>query len=277
MNCRGLVLVGVLGVAIVLTGGRGAVMAAEEGGADLNARLYLDMFEIDRYASHADVSADLMKTRFRLLEKPVVQADLELTADQVKAIELLHDTTWDDMPGVNDLIEQHKATFDAAGRKGRRREGFREVVRAVAAYQQEKLDEILSGQQQGRLEQILLQTHGPVLIVVQGYRSEELALSSEQEEQITFAVHFADAEFVPLLQELGRGFVSGFMPGETQESRTKSLDRMASRIKELIRGRDEGILDQLSSTQLNELRQMQGAPLALEWGRWGTMDKVFTE
>jgi hypothetical protein len=34
------------------------------------ARLYLDMFEIERYAPHADQQASLMTTRFRLLERP---------------------------------------------------------------------------------------------------------------------------------------------------------------------------------------------------------------
>ena len=89
-------------------------------GPEPAARLYLDMFEIDRYASHADPNASLITTRFRLLERPEVLTDLRLSEEQMVAIRSVYKTPGEDIPGFSGFIaEQKESEAGTIGRKTR--------------------------------------------------------------------------------------------------------------------------------------------------------------
>lgn len=128
------------------------------------ARLYLDMFEIERYAPHADPQASLMTTRFRLLERPEVQTDLGLSQDQMQAIRVAYNTPWKEIPGLSDFIaeqEQKKQGLSENDRKAANLEFSRGISRKTGDFHSRKLSEILTPQQQERLNQLLIQVHGP--------------------------------------------------------------------------------------------------------------------
>jgi len=242
------------------------------------ARLHLDMFEIERYAPHADPQASLMTTRFRLLERPEVQADLGLSEDQMDAIRTAYKTPWKKIPGLSDFIaeqKEKKAGLSVDDRKAANLESSRGISRRTAEFHGQKLTEILAPQQQERLEQLLLQVHGPVLIMVQTNLASALATTPEQMRELTAQVHEADREIIPDLQKFGRGFISGYGPGETEATREREMKELITRLRRLITERDSQILESLSDDQRRKWFDFQGKPLSIEWSPWNLMKTPF--
>ncbi|MCK9555925.1 hypothetical protein M0R36_08965 [bacterium] len=242
------------------------------------ARLYLDMFEIERYAPHADPQASLMTTRFRLLERPEVQADLGLSQDQMHAIRTAYKTPWKEIPGLSDFIaeqKEKKAGLSEDDRKAANLESSRGISRRTAEFHGQKLNDILTPQQHERLDQLLIQAHGPVLILVQTNLASALAITPEQMKELTAQVHEADREIIPDLQKFGRGFISGYGPGEDEKTREREMKELITRLRRLITVRDNRILELLSDDQRREWPALQGKSLQIDWSPWDLMKTPF--
>ena len=127
------------------------------------ARLYLDMFEIDRYASHADPQASLVTTKFRLLERSEVQSDLGLSQDQVIDIQTAYKTPLNTIPEISDFIANKKNNKEGLSEDERiasNLESTRWITRTTADFHNQNLRAILNSQQQERLDQLLIQLTG---------------------------------------------------------------------------------------------------------------------
>ncbi len=245
---------------------------------ELAARRYLDTFEIDRYAAHADPNASLITTRFRLLDRPEVQTDLRLSAKQVVSVQNVYKTPWKDIPGFSEFIGEQKRAKQGLSEKERivqNMESSRKISRLTADSHGRQLNEILTASQRDRLDQLVRQAHGPVLILVQTNLQSDLALSPDQIKGITAAVHKADREIIPTLQEFGRGFISGYGPGENELIRERKMNELITRLQRMIGERDTKILNALSDDQRETWTALQGNPLQVEWSPWDLMKEPF--
>lgn len=242
------------------------------------ARLYLDMFEIERYAPHADAQASLMTTRFRLLERSEVQVDLVLSQDQMQAIRAACKTPWKGIPGLGDFIAEQKKVKEGLSeddRKAANMESSRGISRRTADFHSQKLSQILTPQQGERLSQLLIQAHGPVMIMVETNLVSALAITPEQMTNLIAQVRQADREIIPDLQKFGRGFISGYGPGETEETRDREMKELITRLRRLISERDNRILGVLSDDQKKIWSSLQGKPLQIDWSSWDLMKTPF--
>jgi len=243
-----------------------------------SARLYLDMFEIERYAPHAEPQTSLMTTRFRLLERSEVQSDLGLSQQQVTAIRKAYKTPWKEIPGLSDFIAEQKEKKQGLSeeeRKAANLESSRGISRRTADFHSHKLSEILTPQQHERLDQLLIQAHGPVTIMVLTNLASPLAITPEQMQNLIAQVHEADRDIIPDLQKFGRGFISGYGPGETEQTREREMEKLINRLRRLIGKRDHRILEALSTDQREKFSALQGKPLRIEWSPWDLMKTPF--
>ena len=245
-----------------------------------SARLYLDVFEIERYASHADPLASLITTRFRLLERSEVQIDLGLSQDQMLAIRTAYNIPLEGIPGLSDEIAERKEQKGDVSEDERRTydlESGRRVRRRMADFYGKKLIAILTPQQYGRLEELLRQAHGPVVILVQTNLASALAIHPEQMKNLATQVHDADREIIPALQKFGRGFIADHGPGETEETREREMNELLTSLRRMISLRDTKILDALSEDQRETWMKLQGRRLRVEWAPWDLMKTPFEE
>ncbi len=244
-----------------------------------SARRHLDYFELSRVADHTDLQADyLLTTRFRLLECSEVQADLGLSYDQVLAVQSAYKTPWKEIPRLSDFIaeqKEKKQNVSEDERTSHNLESSRGISRRTADFHGQKLSEILTTQQSDRLAQLVLQVHGPVLIMVQTNLQGSLAISPDQIKAINTAVRAADREIIPDIQKFGRGFISGYGPGETEQTRQREMNDLITRLRRLITERDKKTLDALSDGQRKAWADLQGKPLQIDWSPWDLMRQPF--
>jgi hypothetical protein len=209
-----------------------------------------------------------MTTRFRLLERPEVRADLGLSNDQMHAIRTAYKTPWKEIPGFGNFIaeqKEKKAALSEDDRKTANLESSRGISRRTADFHGQKLSEILTPRQHERLGQLLIQARGPVMIMVQTNLACALAITSEQMTNLTARVHEADRDIIPDLQRFGRGFISGYGPGESEKTREREMKELIHRLLRLISARDNQILESLSDDQRRKWFDLQGKPLHIEW------------
>jgi hypothetical protein len=135
------------------------------------ARRPIDCFEIGRLSEGSDAETELVTTRFRLLERAEVCADMRLSQEQSSAVRRLYATPWEQIPGVPELRAQHKAAKQQGGLTEGDRESLnlassRGIGKIVAQFHAQQVQAILSAQQADRLEQLVLQARGPLLLVI---------------------------------------------------------------------------------------------------------------
>jgi len=180
--------------------------------SESSARRYLDMFEISKQ-SPAAAQADLTHIRFYLLERPEVQEDLAVSPNQLLQIKQTYTTPYNEIPELNAFIANQKEERNAVPENQRmehNRESARGIARLFGRYARERLGEILTPQQKQRLDQLILQTRGPVLLLVQTNLSSALSLTTEQIKTLSTWTEDADEKIVPELREFLRGFISGY-------------------------------------------------------------------
>ena len=92
---------------------------------------------------------------------------------------------------------------------------------------------------------------------------------------LTAQVHEADREITPDLQKFARGFISGYSPGETEETREREMKELITRLRRLISKRDARILESLSEDQRRKWSALQGKPAESHWSPWDLMKAPF--
>lgn len=179
-----------------------------------------------------------------------------------------------EIPGLSDFIaaqKENKQHLPDDNLVDHNSEPGLGIQRLTADYHRRKLNEILTSHQQERLDQILIQAHGPVLIMVQTNLASALAITPEQMKELTAQVHKADREIIPDLQKFGRGFISGYGPGEDEKTREHEMKELLTRLRRLITGRDNRVLESLSDDQRKKWSALQGRPLQTDWSPWDLM------
>jgi hypothetical protein len=235
-----------------------------------SARRYVDFFEIDRISPATDPETELVKTQFRVLERPEAQADMGLSQEQMTSVQVAYQAPADQIPGLTEFIAQRRSAKQRSDltkeeRTAQNFETSRQMGQITAKFHTQKLQRILTPRQWDRLNQIVLQVRGPVLLVVDAESASALGIDTGQTEQMREVVRTTDQEMIPTLQKFGRGFISGYSQNETEQDRTREMNELIPQLEQMMRRRDDRILQILTAQQREKFTMRQGKPLSISW------------
>lgn len=243
--------------------------SAQAQNTNPSARRYVDFYEIDRASPATDPQTEIVKTQFRVLERAEAQADMGLSQEQITSLRKAYQAPSAQIPGLQEFIAQRRAPnkpdLTPEERASRNLETSRQMGRITARYQSQELQHILTLSQQARLRQIVLQVRGPVLLVLDTNLASEVGVDSHQMDEMREVVSKADREMIPLFQKFGRGFISGYSANETEQDRTREMNKLIPRLQQTVRQRDDGILRILTAQQAEHFRNLQGKSLSIQW------------
>jgi len=212
--------------------------------------------------------------------RPEVQTDLQLTQDQLIEAQNAYNSLSKQIPGLDEFIAAQKeknANLSEEELASQNFETMRGISRIMSDFYFQKLKTILTSRQNDRLDQLVLQVHGPVLIFVQTNLVSALQISPDQMKRIQEVISETDPEITPTLQKFGRGFISGYSPGETEESREHEMKELITSLHRLIKQRDERILQVLTEEQRRQFGNLQGTPLEIKWNPWEFLREPFSQ
>jgi hypothetical protein len=262
-----------LGVFLLLAG-----CAAQEPGR--TARRPIDRFEIDRLSEVSDTETELVTTKFLLLERVEVCSDLKLSQEQSNAVRKAYATPWEKIPGMTEFRAQQKAAKQKSGLTAGEREALilassRGIGKIAAEFHAQQVQAILSTQQIDRLEQLMLQARGPLMLVIDTNLATTLKLPPEALQRMRDAAKQADDKIIPGLQRFGRDFWAGYSPNETEATRTREMNALLPQLQQMIGERDQNLLRILTSEQKDQFKARQGIPLPIQWDPWDFMRQPF--
>ena len=147
--------------------------------------------------------------------------------------------------------------------------------RITAQFWTQEIRGILSPQQVQRLQQLLLQARGPIMLVIDTNLAAALKLTPEQAQRMRDAVKQADEKMIPAFQQFGRGFLAGFSANETAETRKRGMEAQIPRLRRMVAERDEALTRVLTPEQQSRLKAREGKPLPIEWDPWEFINEPF--
>lgn len=254
---------------LTLTGCAMLLTVCQAQSTNQSARRYVDFFEIDRVSQATDPQTEIVKTQFRVLERPEAQADMGLSQEQIASLKKAYQAPDGKIPGLQEFIAERRASKKAGltqeERTSRNLETSRQMGRITARYQSQELQHVLILSQQARLRQIVLQVRGPVLVVLDTNLASELGVDSHQLDEMRGVVSNSDREMIPLFQKFGRGFISGYGANETEQTRTREMNELVPHLRQMVSQRDDGILRILTAQQTEHFRSLQGKSLSIQW------------
>jgi hypothetical protein len=245
-----------------------------------SARRPIDFFEIDRLSEVTDPETELVRTKFRLLERAETCSDMGLSQEQSNAVRRVYETPYAQIPGMTEFRAQQKAARQKAGLTQQERASLnfatgRGMGRIWAQFSTQQLLAILLPQQGERLEQLLLQARGPLMLVIDTNLAAALKLSPEQMQRMRDVVRQADEKIIPVFRKFGRGFWAGYSANETEATRTRKMSALIPRLRRMIGERDKSILRILTAEQNDQLKARQGNLLPIQWDPWDFMKEPF--
>ncbi len=245
-----------------------------------SARRCIDLFEIGRLSDATDPQTELVTTKFRLLERVEVCSDMGLSQEQSNAVRRIYETPWEQIPGLTEFRAQQKAARQKADltqeeRASLNRASSRGIGRISAQFRAQQIRLILSPQQVERLEELVLQTRGSVLIVIDTNLAAALKLGPEQMQRMRDAMGQADEKMIPAFQQFGRGFLAGYSANETADTRTREMKAQIPKLRRMVEERDEALTRVLTPEQQSRPKAQEGKPFPIEWDPWEFMKQPF--
>jgi hypothetical protein len=245
-----------------------------------SARRCIDLFEIGRLSDATDPQTELVTTKFRLLERVEVCSDMGLSQEQSNAVRRIYETPWEQIPGLTEFRALQKAARQKADltqeeRASLNRASSRGIGRISAQFRAQQIRLILSPQQVERLEELVLQARGSVLIVIDTNLAAALKLGPEQMQRMRDAMGQADEKMIPAFQQFGRGFLAGYSANETADTRTREMKAQIPKLRRMVEERDEALKRVLTPEQQSRLKAQEGKPLPIEWDPWEFMKPPF--
>jgi len=245
-----------------------------------SARRPIDFFEIGKLSDVTDPQTELVTTKFRLLERAEVCSDMGLSQEQSNAVRRVYETPWEQIPGLTEFRAQQKSARQKADlteeeRASLNRASSRGIGRITAEFRTQQIQAHLLPQQVDRLEQLVLQARGPLILVIDTNLTVVLRLSPEQMQRMRDVVRQADEKMIPALQKFGRGFWAGYSANETADTRTREMNALIPRLRRMVEERDEALTRVLTPEQQRRLKAQEGKPLPIEWDPWEFMKQPF--
>ena len=134
---------------------------------------------------------------------------------------------------------------------------------------------VLSADQKKRLDQLVIQMRGPIVMVEDPEIASELQLSEKQRAEQADTVKHYQKGLAWLQGRYGRKQIGGLRVGETLEDRKKELGAMFVVIRAIERERDADLLVGLTPEQLRLWRKIQGKPFPIAWPPTSVSDSPF--
>ena len=196
-----------------------------------------------------------------LIGNEQVQEELKLTDDQKSRIEKVTSELREkgreavgDFRDVQNLSEEER---------GARREEMQKKMEPIAAEAQKKIGEILTDDQQKRLQQITLQQRGNRALTDEKV-AKELGLDEQQVAAIKEALDAQDAKMRELMPRGGPGR-GGNDGGNDDAGRRERFEK----IQALREETDARVKDALTEAQAKKFEEMKGRPFEMRRGGFG--------
>ena len=237
------------------------------------ARRPIDRFEIGRLSEVSDTQTELVTTRFRLLERAEVCSDMKLSQEQSNAVRRVCATPWEQIPGLTEFRAQQKAARQKSGLTEEDGQSLNltsahGIARIAAQFRAQQVRAILSTQQVVRLEQLMLQARGPLMLVIDTNLATALKLAPEALQRMRDAANQADEKIVPGLQKLGRGFWAGYSANETEVTRAREMNTLIPHLQQMIGERDQSLLRILTPNKRSNSRRDREPRFPFSGTRW---------
>lgn len=222
-----------------------------------------------RYAGF-EIDTDVYCT-FSLLERKAVQDELKLTPEQIAKIKDIWRGKEQDIPGLQELLDRSKKLNSApaisdADRKKQNMSFWSQFGKLTEAYQGKELSATLSGNQRQRLNELLAQMRGPMIILDDPAIASRLGLSDKQRAKMAEIVKDFEADNLGWLRRrYGRQQFAGIGPGETMRGREEEVQALFVLIRTQEKQRDHDLLCELTPDQLTSWRKIQGQPFPIAW------------
>ena len=147
----------------------------------------------------------------------------------------------------------------------------------VGSHVESGLVKILALGQQKRLRGLLAQMKGPIIVVLDPALAAELGLSNDQLSRIRGILAQYDDELEPFQDRYSHTILQKSRESQTMEELEEEQDALVVVLTEIFKARDEAILEQLSDTQRDALRELEGRPLPISWPRHEFFYEPFSE
>lgn len=208
-------------------------------------RRYVDEFEL-----RPSVNL-LTDTKLFLLTLPQVQKELTLSRKQADAIR----------QGSRGSSPEPRAQIAAICQAEGKREGIAGVLSQEA---EAVLAATLTEQQASRLDELLLQMRGPLLILYHSRLETTLGITSRQKQAMSAICRNAHPPIASGTQEVGRGLFAGAIPPGSNTS-SEALRRRAAAVAALVRRRDGALVEVLTARQEAQLSASMGETFSATW------------
>jgi len=208
--------------------------------------------------------SDLTTSKYLLLDRTEAQRELGLTKSQVFALSEAFNTSFTEMPGLDEITARYKALPDAEKRQTR--DQFLEKRHIISSqWLESRLVNILNDQQRNRLDSLLLQMKGPRAVVLIPSVNGKLGLTPDQTGCIQKIISQSGDELSPFVRRYGHNVLQRSRSSQTAEEALKEQDALVVIIKEILKAQDEAILSELTKPQSDQWHSLQGRLVAISW------------
>jgi hypothetical protein len=222
-----------------------------------SARRYVDLFELEPRAT------DITMHKYALLEQLKVQRALYLFAGQMEKVMEAFKTPINRIPGLSTFMLAQQArsreeTLDPEQARAIERETVQGMGRIISLFHEQKLQEILTQRQRARLDELIIQMRGPILLALLDPLAVQVELDATERAAVAQLLRVGVAEIAPRVKGLAQ-----VLERSGAES-AEGIARVAS-LRRALQKRDAAILAALRPQQRALFEKLQGRPLPLSW------------
>lgn len=223
----------------------------------VSARRYIDLFEMEPRTT------DITMHKYALLEQIKVQRALYLFAGQIEKVMEAFKTPINRIPGLPTFMLAQRArsrekNLDPEQARAIERETVQGMGRIISLFHEQKLRDILTERQRIRLDELIIQMRGPILLALLDPLADQVELDAMERAAVAQLVRVGVAEIAPRVKGLAQ-----VLEGAGAAS-AEGIARAAS-LRRALQERDAAILAALRPQQRALFEKLQGRPLPLNW------------
>jgi uncharacterized membrane-anchored protein YjiN (DUF445 family) len=167
------------------------------------------------------------------------------------------------IPGLSTFMLAQQArsreeTLDPEQARAIERETVQGMGRIISLFHEQKLQEILTQRQRARLDELIIQMRGPILLALLDPLAVQVELDATERAAVAQLVRVGVAEIAPRVKGLAQ-----VLERSGAES-AEGIARVAS-LRRALQKRDAAILAALRPQQRALFEKLQGRPLPLSW------------
>jgi hypothetical protein len=206
---------------------------------------------------------DITMHKYALLEQPPVQQALRVFDGQMKELITSFKTPVNQIPELSAFMLEQQVRSKEPGISREAAEALGRVTmqgmgQLISLFHEAKLREILTSKQLERLDELIVQMRGPILLALMPDLAVKVELDSAEQAAVLHLVQEQLADIAPRVKSIVQLF----------EQETLSSTELRVRVRSLIRilqERDAAILACLPPEKCARFVHMQGESIALDW------------